>query len=335
MSSQRRPSLAKPSCLTGGIISHTLPDIVPTDSQPPFPLASGLTPSEPVVGPACPGVPEPIDPDNPRWGLGGASLVWVASIILLFVIPSSFLILYALGRGLNPRSPEYLDRLTVLAATDVPAIILQTFALAPAHLVTFALVWALVTRFGQRPFMASVGLGWSGWRSVLVAVGLGVELFVLGIGFTKLMGLDQGAIFEEIINSPRARILIFIPGVLTAPVVEEFIYRGVLYPALQRLVGVVGAVLLVVVLFTIIHLPRHWFDLRGLAVLGVISISLTLIRAYTGQLLPCILLHFVYNGILFTIFLVAPQLARVGPSSEQAAYAVLLLANPRLSMFGL
>ena len=307
---------------------------MPPDSQSTFPIVSELTP-EPARSVST-NVNEPIDPDNPRWRLGGAFMVWVASLILLVLVPLFFVILYAdFYYGLNFGSPRYLHLLRVVATTDRTAFVVQIFAIAPAHLLTFALVWALVTRFGQRPFMASLGLGWSGGRSLLVSVGLGVALFVAATGFIKLLGLDQTPIIEQIMSSRRARFLIAVPAILTAPLVEELVYRGVLYSALQRVVGVIAAVLVVVMLFMLIHLPQHWFDLRGLAIVGMLSIALTIMRAYTGRLLPCIVLHFVVNGITYTIFLIAPHLAKVGPSSEQVASAVLLLANLRLSMFGL
>ncbi len=291
------------------------------------------------AGPArtvTPGVHEPIDPNNPRWGLGGAFLVWVASIILLAIIPLFFLIPYSLQRGLDPGSPEYVNNLAALALTDKTAIFLQVLALLPTHLLTFALVWVLVTRFGQRPFLASLGWGWSGrirfWRSV----GLGVALFLAGTGIANLLGADQPTQLEQIIkSSPAARYLIAALAVLTAPFVEEFIYRGVLYAALQRLVGVSGAVLLVLGLFTLIHVPQYWPNFGVIAAVGMLSVSLTIIRAYTGRLLPCIVIHFVFNGITSILLLIEPYLPKFGQASGQADSAALLLAKLWLSVSGL
>lgn len=308
---------------------------MPTDSQSTFPIASELTPSGPARS-VSPRVHEPIDPNNPRWGLGGAFLVWVASIILLAVIPLFFLVPYSLQRGLDPGSPNYLNNLASLALTDKTAIFLQVLALLPTHLLTFALVWALVTRFGQRPFLASLGWGWSGRLRFWGSVGLGVALFLAGTGIAKLLGADQPTQLEQIINSsPGARYLIAALAVLTAPFVEEFIYRGVLYSALQRLVGVAGAVLIVLGLFTLIHVPQYWPNFGIIAAVGMLSVSLTFIRAYTGRLLPCIVIHFVFNGITSILLLIEPHLPQLRPASEQAASAVLLLANLWLSVSGL
>jgi len=334
---------------------------VPTDIQSTFPVTSDLTPIEPAKS-VSPSVQEPIDPNNPRWGLGGAFLVWVASIILLAVVPLFFLIPYSLQRGLDPGSPEYVHQLASLALTDKTAIFLQVLALLPTHLLTFALVWALVTRFGQRPFLASLGWGWSGRLRFWGSVGLGVTLFLAGTVIAKLLGADQPTQMEQIINSsPGARYLIAALAVFTAPFVEEFIYRGVLFAALQkqivrtilwlaenlgrertvrlvagaRTVGVTGAVILVLGLFTLIHVPQYWPNFGVIAAVGMLSVSLTLIRAYTGRLLPCIVIHFVFNGITSILLLIEPHLPKFGPATEHAPSAILLIAKLWLSVFGL
>lgn len=306
---------------------------MPTDIQSTFPLANELTPSEPSR-PLSPFVQEPIDPNNPRWGVGGAFLVWLASIILLAIVPLFFLIPYALKSGLDPNSPEFLNRLAELALSDKTAIFLQVLALLPTHLITFVLVWALVTRFGQRPFLASLGWGWSGRLRFWGSVGLGIALFILGTGIAKLLGADQTTQLEQVINSsPGARYLIAALAVLTAPLVEEFIYRGVLYAALQRLLGVAGGVLVVLGLFTLIHVPQYWPNIGVIAAVGLLSVSLTIIRAYTGRLLPCVLIHLVFNGITSVILLTEPYLPKLSETGDQAPTATLVLVQLLLTSF--
>ena len=47
-------------------------------------------------------------------------------------------------------------------------------------------------------------------------------------------------------------------AVFTAPFVEEVIYRGILYSALQRTTGTVLAVVIVTLLFAAVHVPQYW-----------------------------------------------------------------------------
>jgi hypothetical protein len=131
--------------------------------------------------------------------------------------------------------------------------------------------------------------------------------------------------------------------------VEEFVYRGVLYSALRRDVGaflnwilalvfgvrldansrdrlgVSAAVVLVLVLFTIIHVPQYWPNAGVIAAVALLSVVLTFVRAYSGRLLPCIVIHLVFNGIQAVILIIEPHLQPLIPSAERAAPALLAI----------
>jgi membrane protease YdiL (CAAX protease family) len=278
----------------------------------------------------------PPDPKDPPWGLGGALLVWIASVLLLAIVPLFFLIPYSLLRGFSPSQPDYARNLAELALNDKTGIFLQVLALLPSHLLTFALVWALVTRFGKLPFLAALGWGWPPrlrfWRCVALALGL----FAVGTAIAKLLGADKPTQLEQLINSSlAARYTIAVLAVLTAPIVEEFIYRGVLYAALERLIGVAGAVGVVLGLFTLIHVPQYWPNIGVIVAVGLLSVTLTILRAYTGRLLPCIVIHLVFNGVTSIILLVEPHLQRVAPANDQVASVALILTRLTVSLLQL
>jgi CAAX protease family protein len=297
---------------------------VPAINEPESFLDSNLVPSD---GPSSLVASPPVDPNNPPWGFAGAFLVWFASLLLLFFIPVLFLVPYALHRGLNPANPEFVREMATLALSDKTAVLLQVLALLPIHLLTFAMVWALVTRFGKLPFLPTIGWGWPPRLRFWPSVGLGVLLFIVGSTIAKLLGGDKPTQLEQIINSSiAARYAIAFLAVFTAPFVEEFIYRGVLYAALQRAVGTYGAVVFVLGLFTIIHVPQYWPNLGVIAAVGLLSISLTIVRAYTGRLLPCVVIHLVFNGITSVLLLVEPHYQRL-TNSQQAAALLLKIAQ--------
>jgi CAAX protease family protein len=264
--------------------------------------------------------------DNPTWGLGGALFVWFASVALIVVMPLLFLLPYASRHGLHMGAPDYPRNLVEFAVTDKTAVLLQVVSLFPSHLLTLLLVWILVTRFGKQSFWAAIGWGWPShfrwWLSVL----LGMVLFVLGSVVARLLGADKPTQLEQIINSSlAARYTISLLAVGTAPFVEEFIYRGVLYAPLQRLAGVRGAVFIVLALFTIIHVPQYWPNVGVIAAVALLSIVLTLVRAYSGRLLPCIAIHLVFNGIQAVILMLEPYAHRFLPTTEQTAPTVTIL----------
>ena len=264
--------------------------------------------------------------DNPRWGLGGALFVWFASVALIVVMPLMFLLPYAARHGLHMGTPDYARNLVEFAVSDKTAVLLQVVSLFPSHLLTLLLVWILVTRFGKKSFWSAIGWGWPShfrwWLSVL----LGMVLFVLGSVIARLLGGDKPTQLEQIINSSlAARYAISLLAVGTAPFVEEFIYRGVLFAPIQRLAGVRGAVIIVLALFTIIHVPQYWPNVGVIAAVALLSIVLTLVRAYSGRLLPCIVIHLVFNGIQAVILMLEPYAHRYLPTTEQTAPTVTIL----------
>ncbi len=283
---------------------------------------------------ATPSARAPIDPNNPPWGLGGAVLVLIVSILVQAVFGIVFLVPYSLQRGLNPASPDFKTNLVLLATTDPTAIFLQVLALLPSHLVTLGLVWVVVTRFGKLPFLASLGWGRSNGLELGLCVGLGIILFGMATAIAWLLGIDKPTQLEQIINSSlAARYTIAVLAVFTAPFVEEFIYRGVLYSALQRIAGVAGAVIIVLGVFTLIHVPQYWPNFGVIAAVGLLSVVLTVIRAYTSRLLPCIVIHLVFNAIQSVLLLVEPHLPGFRQTSDQTASIVLSLASFAYSIF--
>jgi membrane protease YdiL (CAAX protease family) len=265
------------------------------------------------------------DPDNPAWGVGGALLVWFASVILIVVMPVLVLLPYASYKGLHSGMPNYAQTITEFALTDKTAILLQVVSLLPSHLLTLLLVWALVTRFGKQSFWAAIGWGWPRHFPWWLSVILGIVLFVLGGLIAKLLGAEKPTQLEQIINSSlAARYTISVLAVCTAPFVEELIYRGVLYAPLQRLVGVPGAVIAVLALFTVIHFPQYWPNFGVIAAVALLSIVLTVVRAYSGRLLPCIVIHLVFNGIQAALLIAEPQMRRLVPPVEPTAAMSIL-----------
>jgi membrane protease YdiL (CAAX protease family) len=284
------------------------------------------------VTPLADGPQPPIaNADDPGWGIGSAIFVWIASLVLMVIIPLLLLLPYAASKGLQLSDPNYVKTLAELALGDKTAVLLQVIAILPSHLLTFVLIWAVVTRFGKRPFWQ--GIGWD--RPVVMDwwwIAIGVVLFGLGILLAGLFGSPKPTQLEQIINSSlAARYTISILAVGTAPLVEEFMYRGVLYAPLQKLAGAPVAVFLVLTLFTIIHVPQYWPNAGVIAAVALLSIVLTVVRAYTHRLLPCIIIHLVFNGIQAVLLIAEPYAQKILPGSEPVNPTFVLL--PLLHFF--
>jgi membrane protease YdiL (CAAX protease family) len=268
----------------------------------------------------------PVDPNNPAWGIGGAVLIWLASILIQAVVPIFFIFPFALHRGLNPASPDFVRSVLELAVTDRTGIFLQIISILPTHILTFALVWAFVTRFGKRPFLASLGWGWSRGLRLWQSIALGIALFVAATTLAKLLGAEKPTQLEQLINSSMAaRYAIAALAVFTAPFIEEFIYRGVVYSALQRTIGVNGAVIFVLGLFTLIHVPQYWPNVGVIAAVALLSIVLTVVRAYSGRLLPCIVIHMSFNAVQAVLLVAEPYARRLLPPTEPTVPTITVL----------
>lgn len=267
----------------------------------------------------------PVDPNNPPWGFGSALLVWLFSIVVQLIMQIVIFAGYLIYSGWSPTSPNAGAALSTLAI-DKTSIFLQIFSLLPAHLLTFAVVWLIVTQSGKYPFFKTIGWEWPGRYWPWLSLGLGVVLFGAGMGVANLIGAEKTTTLEQIINSSlAARYTIAFLAVFTAPFIEEFIYRGVLFGAVHRLAGGIVASVTTLGLFTLIHVPQYWPNFGVIAAVGFLSVALTVIRARTGRLLPCVVIHFVFNGIQSAYLIVEPHLGRTVPVPEPAPSLVALL----------
>ena len=269
------------------------------------------------------------DPNNPPWGFGAAFVLWLLSIGLVVFVPFFIVLPYAFQQGMTIGTPEQTQAFVQFLGTDKTSIILQIAALFPIHLLTVLMVWALVTRFRKRPFGKTIGMNWgtvSPGLGLTICVGLAVALFMVGSLIAKILGGDKPTPLEQIIQSSlMARYLVSFFAVAPAPLAEELVYRGVLFAPLQRLVGVKGAVVIVLALFTLIHVPQYLPNVGVIAAVFLLSVALTLVRAMWGRLLPCVLIHLVFNGITALILVFEPYLQRFGDTPEPVTPPAFIL----------
>jgi membrane protease YdiL (CAAX protease family) len=81
-------------------------------------------------------------------------------------------------------------------------------------------------------------------------------------------------------------------AVLFAPCAEEYLFRGVLFRALDREWGGWRAVVGSAAFFAIFHPPLAWVPVSLLGMANAILFK------KTGRLAPAVLLHMVYNAVV-------------------------------------
>jgi hypothetical protein len=258
-------------------------------------------------------------PNNPPWNGWTALGVWLLSIILILFLPELVLIPYLLAENV-----DLSDRAGLLEfmLTDPTAVVLRLSAMIPAHLFTLVVAWLVVTKSRTFSFRQTLG-----WRLEKFRIWHGLALFVffyaMAIALTYVFG-DVETEFDKLLKSSRAAIfLVAFIATFTAPLVEEVVYRGLLYSAFQRRFGVALAVTFVTVLFTAVHIPQYSSDnipdYAAVIMLLFLSLTLTLIRVFTNNLLPCIIFHTIVNGIQAIILITEPYLRQLEKQSQPPA----------------
>ncbi len=256
----------------------------PSNAYTDFPSAEYLpAPTEKVI-----------DPDDPPWGVGTGIFVWMASVALLLLMSMAAIIIYFVMRAVPPTSAE----INAAVQSDPTLTLYSLISMIPTHALTLVLVWIVVTNYGKRPFWQTIGWSWSPRVGFWTSAGLAVLLLVLSAVAINLFGSGLKTELDIMLESSvEARFLTAFLAVAGAPLVEEIVYRGVLYPALQRAFGVFWSVIVVSTLFAVVHVAQYYNNPAVIFAVGMLGFVLTYVRARTGRVLPCFVIHLVFNGI--------------------------------------
>ncbi len=274
-----------------------------SDYYPQLPLPA--EPSSPKINP---------EPDNPPWGIWAAMGVWVASVFFILVVPSFFLLPY-----LALHDPPILgtDQIVEFAKSDPTSIFLQIAAIIPAHIFTLALAWLVVTRGLKFSFRQTLGWekgGFAWWHYGIILIGFVAIASIV----TEYFPEQENDLLRILKSSRSAVYIVAFVATFTAPLVEEVVYRGVVYSAFQRKFGVPAAFILVTVLFAVVHVPQYWPSYSTIFLLALLSLTLTAIRVKANNLLPCIILHTLFNGFQ-SVFLILEPYMKTPEGQEQTA----------------
>ncbi len=109
---------------------------------------------------------------------------------------------------------------------------------------------------------------------------------------------------EQLLQARISMTLFAVLGVLVAPLVEETIFRGFLYPVIARRLGVIAGVLITGILFGLMHAAQLWGGWGQIVLLIAVGVVLTWVRARTGTVTASYFVHLGYNGLQLLGYLV-------------------------------
>lgn len=266
-------------------------------------------------------------PDNPPWNNWMAIGMWISSVVFIAVFQNLFLFPYLAKQNL-----DFVNQAALIefVKTDPTAILLQVISILPAHICTLLLAWLIVTNFKKYSFRQTLGWEWNDFK-IWHAFAIIFFFFVLSFILVRLFGEPANDFTKMLENSRSGVYAIAFLATFTAPLVEEVVYRGILYSSLQRKLGIIWAVVLVTFLFALVHVPQYSKDFipdfQTVGLLLLLSLTLTMLRVYTKNLLPCIVLHTIFNGIQSLLLVLEPFVRDLTKQSPEQTASIFQFIN--------
>jgi membrane protease YdiL (CAAX protease family) len=296
------------------------PDPIPSPTgEPPYgePSSPALAGDPITYAASVPGVPHNANfalPEDLR-----ISWSWPHLVLFLFFSGVSFVLIQtALVFYYGPRQQlprEELERYLL----NKPQFIFGTNLLWSAAVFFFLYITLSVLR--ESPFWSS--LGWRKLKSRISGSWGGPwSYFLGGCALAILVGLASSRVhtnenmpIQELFKNRENAVLLMCMAVLVAPLVEETVFRGYLYPLLARFVygvsrhlgmdasralgvGIRTSILLTGALFGLMHGAQLGWSWEIVALLIIVGVVFTSVRARTGTVLASFLLHLGYNSMI-------------------------------------
>ena len=206
---------------------------------------------------------------------------------------------------------------------------LQLIAMGIAYIATLLAAAPLFARLWDRPF--ANGLSWNAAevkRSGLRLIALGIALGIAVQAVETLIPMPKSLPMDDFFQNTSTVWALTAFGTLLAPLFEEIVFRGFLFPALAiaydwlrlprnaeaylrwrsdqelSLPAVVVAAIVSSFAFALIHAAQLGWTWAAIALLMIVSLVLTWVRVRTRSVAASTLVHAVYNlSVFVTLFL--------------------------------
>lgn len=229
--------------------------------------------------------PEPEAPDWPVWlAPAGVGLALAVFLVLSFLVIG---VLSAAGLDVQGKDK---------GVANIVATLLQDASFVGAAL------YLVARRGGGKIRLADFGLRATPvkegaiWAVVAIAA-----YFAFALVWNQIVGQgnQQKDLFRELGVGRHSAGIAFLAVLVcvVAPVAEEFFFRGFGFGVLRGRYGVLGAAVIVGLVFGAVHISSTPVEL--LPELAFLGFVLCLLRARTGSLLPCIAVHATNNAVAY------------------------------------
>jgi membrane protease YdiL (CAAX protease family) len=185
----------------------------------------------------------------------------------------------------------------------------------------FLFLYVTLSVLRDLPFWSS--LGWTKLKpDASGGKGSPWVYFLSGCGLAVFVALASSQVhtkenmpIQELFKNRDTALLLMGMAVLVAPLVEETVFRGYLYPLFAKSFGILPGILLTGILFGLMHGSQLGWSWGVVALLILVGVIFTFARAYTGTVLASFLLHLGYNSaIAVTTIIGTHGFTRIPPS---------------------
>ena len=228
-----------------------------------------------------------------RWGL-----IDVARVVILFLFFGYVLIVIEslLLRFLPLLKNDNIRMILNTSILDVLAVVLIIYFAVKERKADLVSLGISLKNFSKNVFYGAIGY----LAAIPILLGT-LSLIVVAVNITKYMPEKQ-PIVELFLKEKDVTLLMYssIFAAVAGPIIEELFFRGFLYNALKKYIGIFWSMMLTAAVFAGLH-----SNLAGFLPILVLGIALTYIYEKTGTLVSSITLHVTHNlSMVFLVFLV-------------------------------
>ncbi len=229
-------------------------------------------------------------------------------LFVVFVLGSSMVFpLLVFGAAYLWWGVRYAD----MQQSPVISAKIATAGMVLIWLATIGYLYATVRLRKKAPFWRTIG-----WRplnlqsgrhsrAVLGCLAGGVVTALAVQIASAAFGTKKELPIEQFFRNRGSVMLLMAFGIVVAPLVEETVFRGYIYPVLARGFGVPAGIIVTGVLFGLLHAQQLWGGWSQIGLIVLVGILFTYVRARTGTVLASYFFHLGYNSWLFFGFFVA------------------------------
>jgi membrane protease YdiL (CAAX protease family) len=164
------------------------------------------------------------------------------------------------------------------------------------------LIYRASKSFSNSGFLDNVGLrkGERPWIQVVaLSVILGLFFSIFSSYLTTMRQVQPQTPLNDVLDTTRSMNLVLIFLFLAigiAPLLEEIVFRGYFFRVIKEWLGGKWAIYIIAATFAILHVGQYWGDWVAIAIVALLGLTLTVLRAWSGTTIAGVITHYVYNA---------------------------------------